>query len=403
MEKICTYCVQRCLQKFHPSSTVRQIRLHIKSYSTNSTDPNKKGTMRAWQIHQYGGNEELTLSDSVTIPKIKDPRGILINIHAASINPIDCHMRAGYGSTAMNAIRQKTIFPTNGGEFPLILGRDFSGEVVETGRDVRKFQRGDEVWGTVFASKQGCLADYTIAQEHEISLKPSIITHTSASSIPYVACTVSAAFTEFGGLRENSLKDKRVLIYGGSGGIGTFAIQLMKAFGAEVATICSTDAVELVTSLGADVVIDYTKQDVRQELANMEKFDIILDSFGKEKTGYSMEFLKSSKCNDSKYITLKHPFLKNIDDYGIPVGLLRSLSDAAIDISLGLRKGISHRWAIYLPKGKALERYAKLVDDDQIIPVIDKVFQFEDVPSAFEKVEQGHARGKTVIQMVKEK
>lgn len=96
MEKICTYCVQRCLQKFHPTSKVRQIRLHIKSYSSNSTDLNKKGTMRAWQIHQYGGNEELTLSDSVTIPKIKDPKGILINVHAASINPIDCRMRGKF-------------------------------------------------------------------------------------------------------------------------------------------------------------------------------------------------------------------------------------------------------------------------------------------------------------------
>lgn len=400
MKRIYTYCVRRCLlQSKFTAEYSRNIRRNISS----TPRLNKmKGSMQAWQIHRYGGNDELVLSRSVSIPKMKSPNDVLIKVHAASINPIDCRMRDGYGSTALNAIRQKSAFPRQGKEFPLVLGRDFSGEVVEIGKKVGKFRPGDQVWGTVFSSKQGCLAEYTVAEDHEVSRKPSSISHTEASSIPYVACTVTSALSIMGSLKESSIRGKRVLVFGGSGGIGTFAIQLLKSYGADVTTTCSTDAIQLVSSLGADAVIDYKTQDIKEELSKMERFDIILDSFGKEITGYAENFLRSSKTADSRYITLKHPFLQNFDDLGIVGGGIKSLAVAASDTIMGLQKGISHRWAVYLPMGKALDRISELVDDDQIIPVIDKVFPFEDVPAAFEKVEKGHARGKTVVQLVEE-
>lgn len=356
--------------------------------------------MKAWQIHQYGGNENLILSNLVRIPKVQDPTDILVQVHAASINPIDCEMRGGYGSTLLNALRTKSIVGRSGGELPLILGRDFSGVVIETGKGVRKYKPGDQVWGTVFASKPGSHAEYTVATEKEISLKPRSLSHTEASSIPYVACTTIVALCNVGELKEKNTPGKRILIHGGSGGVGTFAIQLMTAWGADVVTTCSTDAVELVTSLGADIAIDYKTQNIQEELSNMEKFDVILDSFGKKKTGYSMNSLKP--CRNAKYVTIKHPFLKNFDNYGVPGGAIKSVADAAFDTIKGLQKGISHRWAVYVPNGKALGMIAQMVDNDLIVPVIDKVFQFDEVQAAFEKVEQGHGRGKTVIQIVKD-
>lgn len=360
-----------------------------------------KGTMKAWQIHQFGGIEKLMFSNTVGMPQIKVPNDILVQVHAASINPIDCEMRGGYGGTLLGVIKNKSLF-NSGREvlLPLILGRDFSGVVVEAGKGVKKYKPGDQVWGTVFASKPGCLAEYTIATENEISHKPTSITHTEAGSIPYVACTSMSALCMVGELSEKNTIGKRVLIHGGAGGIGTFAIQLMKAWGAHVTTTCSTDAIQLVTSLGADVAVDYKTQNVQKELASMEKFDFILDSFGKEKTGYSMDYLKPYK--KSMYITLKHPFMKNFDNYGLPGGAMKTVADAAFDTIKGLQKGINLRWAVYVPNGKGLGKIAKMVDKDLIKPVIDKVFQFDEVKAAFEKVEQGHGRGKTVIEIVKQ-
>lgn len=357
--------------------------------------------MKAWQIHQYGGNEELSLSATARIPSIQSPKDILVEVHAASVNPIDVNMRDGYGRKLINTMRRGFGTIPSGAEFPLTLGRDFSGVIKETGRGVSRFKPGDEIWGALASHRQGTHAQYTIAGETEISPKPTSISHVEAASIPYVATTTWSALCTAGELTENNTALKRVLIHGGSGGIGTFAIQLMKAWQANVTTTCSTDAVDLVRSLQADTIIDYKSCDVARELAKLEKFDVILDPLGGETPSFSVDLLKS--WTNAKYVSLVMPLLPSTDKYGIPGGLIQSATDLSFNVLKGFSRGRSYRWGLFMPNGNALRKVAKLVDSGDIRPVIDEVFSLEELPRAFEKVGQKHGRGKTVIDMMKEK
>ncbi|XP_061171258.1 reticulon-4-interacting protein 1 homolog, mitochondrial-like [Saccostrea echinata] len=354
-----------------------------------------RGVMRAWQIRRYGGNDELTWSESVRVPRIIHPEDVLVNVTAASLNMLDIRMRGGYGHAMLNAIRNKDRLHAPQSEFPLILGRDFSGTVLKTGMRVKKFKVGDKIWGTVSPFRQGSHAEFTVTSESHVSPRPHNLSDVEAASLPYVVSTVMTALCDVGELRENNTANKRALIYGGSGGIGTFAIQLMKAWGAIVTTTCSTDAVPLVTSLGADHVIDYKTQNVQQELMSMKGYDLILDIHGG--VDFSFDLLK--KWNNSKFVTIKTPFLQKTDEYGILPGLLRSGANLTANVLQGFKDGRSYRWAMFKPSSKHLQTVKQMVEKEEIKPVIDTVFPFEKADKAYEKLEEGHARGKIVINM----
>ncbi|KAK3597300.1 hypothetical protein CHS0354_010931 [Potamilus streckersoni] len=351
--------------------------------------------MSAWQIFQYGGNEELTQTTTARVPNILKPTDLLIEIHAASVNPIDTMMRGGYGKAMINLLRQGLWNQAGGTEFPLILGRDFSGVVMETGKGVTRYKPGDEVWGAIATQRQGTHAQYCIVGQSEISHKPKSLSHIEAASLPYVAVTTWTALCLVGELTQKNAQNKRVLIHGGAGGLGTFAIQLMKTWGAEVTTTCSTDAVGLVQSLGADVVIDYKTQDVQSELQRISGFDVVLDPLGGKIPSFSVDLLKGWR--NSKYVSLVTPVLSSTDKFGIPLGLLTTATNFGTNIIRGFINGRSYRWALFIPNGNALGQIAKLVDNGKIEPVIDKVYTFDQVPDAFQKVEEKHGRGKTVI------
>ncbi|KAK7108875.1 hypothetical protein V1264_016535 [Littorina saxatilis] len=351
--------------------------------------------MEAWQIHQYGGNEELTFSDVARPASIKGPNDLLIKVHAASINPIDIKMRGGYAAKALNLLRKQC--GKKGSEFPLILGRDFSGVVVETGRAVKKYKPGDEVWGALNGFRQGSHTQFTVAGESEISKKPKTLTHTEAASIPYVAATSWTALCTVGELRERNALGKRVLIQGGAGGIGTFSIQLLKAWGADVTATCGPDAVDLLYSLGADTVVDYTTTDATTELSRMPPFDFVLDAVGGKTTEDSFDLLK--QWTNAKLVTLVTPLFKNIDSMGFVPGTAQAAFSLGTNLLRGLTAGRSYRWAIFLANGKALGRVSQLVDSGQIRPIVEKEFPFTEMPAAFEKVERGHNRGKTVVKV----
>ncbi|XP_013403346.1 reticulon-4-interacting protein 1 homolog, mitochondrial isoform X2 [Lingula anatina] len=353
------------------------------------------GRMATWQIHRYGGNEELELTKTHRTPMIRNPDELLIEVHAASVNPIDVRMRAGYGSSILNFYRRLRCSLSSGSEFPLSLGRDFSGVVVATGVGVRRFKPGDEVWGALGAQRQGAHAEFTVSSESEISLKPKRLSHIEAASIPYAAMTTWAAVSTIGGLNEHNTAGKRVLIYAGSGGVGTFAIQLLKAWGAEVTTTCSTDAVPLLLSLGADNVIDYNTQNVTEELTRLSGFDLVLDTLGGQVTKEAQQYLNTWR--NASVVTVVHNFLRNGDTLGVPAGFVKSGTELACKNIQFFQSGQSLRWAVFMPNGEALERIATLVDQEQISPVIEKIYGFEELPEAFDKVSSGHARGKTVI------
>ncbi|KAM6906568.1 reticulon-4-interacting protein 1 homolog, mitochondrial-like [Lycodopsis pacificus] len=359
------------------------------------------GCMSAWVIDQYGTNGVLKYTEEVPVPTVSSPSEVLIQVHAASLNPLDTSMRGGYGAKLLKLRRDPMSVMDSDSEFPLILGRDVSGVVVDCGSEVTHVVPGDEVWAAVPPWKQGSLAEFVTLTEYEVSHKPKLLNHTEAASIPYVANTALSALVNAGGLCRDSSSNKRVLITGGSGGVGTFSIQLLKAWGAHVTVTCSQNAEGLVRGLGADEVVDYTAGDSLEQLEMMERFDVILDNVGGETEQWAMGLLKP--WSGAKYVTLVTPLLLNTDSLGLLDGMFQagfSLQCKAIQNIIS--SGVFYRWGFYAPDGPALDEVSKLVDAGKILPVVEAQFPFTQVPQAFQKLENGHARGKTVVRVAEE-
>ncbi|XP_069866281.1 reticulon-4-interacting protein 1, mitochondrial [Dipodomys merriami] len=382
--------VVACLwrSKAVPKSLIRRI----------STTSPRNSVMPAWVIDKYGKNEVLRFTENMMLPVINYPNEVIIKVHAASVNPIDVNMRSGYGATALNMKRDPLHIGTRGEEFPLTLGRDVSGVVMECGLDVKYFKPGDEVWAAVPPWKQGTLSEFVVVSGNEVSFKPKSLTHTQAASLPYVALTAWSAINKVGGLNDKNCIGKRVLILGASGGVGTFAIQIMKAWGAHVTAVCSQDASELVKKLGADDVVDYKCGSVEEQLKSLRPFDFILDNVGGSTEKWALNFLK--KWSGATYVTLVTPFLLNMDRLGIADGMLQTGVTMGTKALKHFWQGVHYRWAFFMASGLYLDEISELVDAGKIQPVIEQTFPFSKVPEAFLKVERGHARGKTVINVI---
>lgn len=362
------------------------------------SSPSRLQSMSAWVIDEYGSSGLLRHTEDISIPTINFAHEVMIKVSAASLNPLDLNMRGGYGAALLNLRRDPLSLINSFDEFPLILGRDLSGVVVDCGSGVTHFAPGDEVWAAIPPWKQGSLAEYVTLTEYEVSYKPKSLSHIEAASIPYVANTALSALVNAGGLcKENSL-NKRVLITGASGGVGTFSIQLLKAWGAHVTVTCSQNAEGLVRGLGADEVVDYTAGDVAEQLEIMERFDVILDNVGGDTEEWAMRLLKP--WSGAKYVTLVSPLLLNTDSMGLLDGTLHAgltLHNKAFQNITS--SGVFYRWAFYAPDGPVLDEVSRLVDAGKILPVVEAQFPFTQVPQAFHKLEQGHARGKTVVKV----
>lgn len=374
--------------------TTGYVRRHLSSSSKLHS------SMSAWVIDQYGTNEVLNFTEEYTTPSVNFDSEVLIQVHAASVNPLDISMRGGYGAKVLKLRRDPMSLVQNGGsEFPMVLGRDLSGVVVDCGSGVTQFKPGDEVWAAIPPWKQGSLAEFVTLTEYEVSHKPRSLSHAEAASIPYVAATALSALVNAGGLCRDNCTGKRVLLIGGSGGVGTFSIQLLKAWGAHVTVTCSHNAEGLVRGLGADEVVDYLAGDVASQLDQMERFDVVVDSVGGDTELWAMGLLKP--WSGAKFVTLVSPLLVNTDAMGLLEGGVRSgltlHSKAAQNM---VCSGIFYRWAFYAPDGPALDHVTALVDAGKILPVVETCLPFSQVPQAFLKMERGHARGKTVVTVV---
>ncbi|XP_054651388.1 reticulon-4-interacting protein 1 homolog, mitochondrial isoform X2 [Dunckerocampus dactyliophorus] len=327
-----------------------------------------RNVMPAWVIDKYGGNDVLRLSKNASFPVISYPNEVIVKVFAAGLNPIDVSMRGGYGAATLSMKRDPLNINQTGMEFPLTLGRDVSGVIMECGLDVKYFRERDEVWAAIPPWKQGSLAEFVVLSANEVSLKPKSLSHTEAAAIPYVATTAWSALVNTGGLNKDNCANKRILILGGSGGVGTFAIQMLKAWGAHVTVTCAQNAERFVRELGADHVVDYTTGPVEVPLAALEKFDLVLDNIGGDTERWALNLLKP--WSGAKYVTLVTPFLQNTDTLGVADGMLQTAATVT---------------------SKALKIHA----------VVEETFSFAQVPQALEKVEKGHARGKTVVQIKK--
>lgn len=350
--------------------------------------------MKAWQAHNFAGIDSVLLEE-VRVPQLKSPNEVLVKIHAASVNPLDVAMLDGYGRNVIDVLRTLQYFPGSTERFPVILGRDFSGEIVAVGHGVKNFNVGDEVWGATMAGRQGSHAEYTTVPASIISKKPKKKSHVEAASLPYAGLTAWAGIRTVGNLSRLTTRNKRCLVLGASGGVGTFAVQLLKAWDGLVTATCSTSAVEMVSNLGADNVVDYTAPDFEAQLLNGPRFDFILDCVGSHQGLSPTKLLHRGRL--STYVTVVSPVLRNTDEMGLLSGMALSACQAVQLTVKELADGRSARWAFFCTNADALREIAALVDLGKVTPVVSTTYPFVETLMAYHKIKEGHARGKIVI------
>ncbi len=320
--------------------------------------------MKAIIYHQYGSPDVLQLQD-MDKPVVRDD-AVLVKIRAAAANPYDWHFMRGEPYFMRLFIGLRT--PKANG-----LGVDFAGQVEAVGKDVTQFHPGDEVFGVC----NGAFAEYLCTPENELALKPTNLTFEQAAAVPLAAVTALQGLRDTGQLQP----EQKVLIIGASGGVGTFAVQIAKVFGAHVTGVCSTRNLELVRSLGADHVIDYTQEDFTQ---SGQKYDLIFQLAGTRSPSHCRRALTSKG----------RLVLSSGDSDGRWIGPIDRLIKAA-----ALSPFVSQTLSSLNTKRskKDLPYLTELIEAGKVTPVIDRTHSLGEVPEALRYLEQGHARGKVVI------
>ncbi|MFD5340685.1 NADP-dependent oxidoreductase [Streptomyces hawaiiensis] len=333
--------------------------------------------MRAFLVERYGREAGLRAGE-VPDPEV-GANDVLIRVRAASINPLDRMIRDG---------EMKTILPY---KVPFILGNDLAGVVIAVGRAVTRFAVGDEVYARPDKDRIGTFAELIAVHQDDVAIKPSTLTMEEAASLPLVALTSWQVLVE----RAHLQPGQKVLIHAGSGGLGTIAIQLAKHLGAHVATTTSTANVDLVKSLGADVVVDYRKQAFETVLHD---YDLVLDSLGGETLSKSLDVLKPG----GEVISVAGP---PDAAFGRELGANPVVRLVMSALSFRIRRRARRRRVTYSflfmkAGGDQLRELTPLVDAGTIRPVVDTVFPFDATREALEYVEAGRAKaGKVVVRM----
>jgi len=304
--------------------------------------------MKAAIIQDYNAPVEIA---EVAKPQLKDD-SVLIKVHAASLNPIDNILRAGY---------MKDFIPLT---FPHVMGYDVAGEVVEVGKDVHSVKVGDAVFARPNQDDAGAIAEFARIKENELAIIPANVSHTDAASVPLAGLTAWQALITKGGLK----KGNKVLIHAGSGGVGTYAIQIAKHFGAHVATTTSAKNADLVRGLGADLVIDYKTRNFEEELSD---YDLVIDMLGGDTLARSFKVLKKG-------------------------GALISIKGQDSD-GLAATYGVRFESFFMSPDGKMLAELGALISAGIVKPVIDSVFAMDQAAAAYDRLATGRAVGKIVI------
>ena len=332
--------------------------------------------MKAFVLDRYGKKGALRPAE-VPVPALRDDE-VLVQVHAAGVNLLDSKIRDG---------EFKLILPYR---LPLVLGHDVAGVVVKVGPRVQQFKLGDEVFARADDFRIGTFAEFVPVKEASLALKPKGLTMEEAASIPLVALTAWQALVE----KANLKKGQKVFIQAGSGGVGTFAIQLAKHLGATVATTTSAANVALVKSLGADVVIDYKSQDFEEVLRDC---DVVLNSQDGKTLEKSLHVLKRG----GKLITISGPpdpdFGKEIGASGFVKLVMRLLSSGIRRKARG--RGVGFSFLFMRANGSQLREIARLFDAGVVHPVMDRVFPFESTNEALAYVEAGRAKGKVVVKI----
>jgi NADPH:quinone reductase-like Zn-dependent oxidoreductase len=274
------------------------------------------------------------------------------------------------------------------GEFPIRLGRDAAGLIEAVGSAVRSFRPGDRVFT---APTGAAMAEKIKVNAAEVAHVPGNLDFIAAASIPFVAMTAWNALVNQSGISPLNAPEKRVAITRGAGGVGSFAIQLVKAWGGHVATTCSTGNTDFVRGLGADVVIDYRRQRVADELRDYDaalngSFDLEQDLLAALKTGAN-----------ASYVTITSPKVRLADEFGLKEGFRRAEEILAGIQEAQRRLGRRYYWGFMKPDGAALGEVAALIAAGRIRPIVDRAYPAAEIVAAHEYCESGQARGKIVI------
>lgn len=313
--------------------------------------------MKAVEIDRYGGTGEMVVRETA-IPEITDGR-LLVRVFSAGVNPKDVMVRKG----------KFKLF--SGRQFPKIPGYDFAGEVVRLGKNVRKFSTGDFVYGMLNGWRGGAYAEYVAANASGTALKPVTLDFDRAAAVPLAAQTALQALRNRGKI----MPGDHVCVNGASGGVGTFAIQIAKSFGAVVTSVCSHRNIELCAELGSDKTMDYTVNPIEQ---TNERFDIFFDVFGNK------SFKKTA-----------HLLNRN----GVYISTVPSPANIFLHMASFLKSGKKSKFVAVKSNTGDLEYLADLADKGEVMPVMDSIYPLDRVRDAHEYIEKKRARGKVVLKI----
>jgi NADPH:quinone reductase-like Zn-dependent oxidoreductase len=325
--------------------------------------------MKSFVLNSYGGPENLELTD-VDQPVPGDDE-VLVRVRATSVQPYDWHLMRGepYAARLIGDLGLRTP--------PIrVLGADIAGEVEAVGGNVTEFRPGDEVFAM---PKQGGFGEYVCVPEHELAPKPQSLSFEQAASVPLAAGTALIGLRDVGRVKPG----QKVLVNGASGGVGTFGVQLAKALGAEVTGVCGTRNVDLVRSLGADEVVDYTVADFTR---GGQRYDIVLDCAGSR----SFAACRRVMAAEGTFVLVGGSGGRWLQPMGHMV--------AALALAPLVSQRVAMADVIGYPDTKHnLITLTEFIENGNVKPVIDRTYSFAEIPAAIEYQEQGHASGKVVV------
>lgn len=335
--------------------------------------------MKAFALTRYGKTNSVAAVEHAQ-PNLRDD-DVLVQIHAASVNPLDLKIRNG---------ELKPLLPY---KLPVVLGNDLAGIVVKIGPRVRGFKPGDAVYAKPRQDRIGAFAEYLALNENDVAPKSERLDMTEAASLPLVALTAWQALV----VKARVQPRQKVLIHAGSGGLGSIAIQLAKHLGATVATTTSAKNAGWVTDLGADVVIDYKTQDFADELSG---YDLVLDTQGGATLAKSLQVLKPGGAVISVAGPPDPGFAREFGANWFLVQAMRALSFSIR--RKAKRRSVTYSFLFMTANGEQLRELSALVDAGAIRPIIDRIFPFDDTLEALAYVESGRSKGKVVVTMIDE-
>jgi NADPH:quinone reductase-like Zn-dependent oxidoreductase len=331
--------------------------------------------MKSFIVDRYGKKSALRAAD-VPAPELGENE-VLVQVHAAGVNLLDSKIRDG---------EFKLILPY---KLPLVLGHDVAGVVVRVGSGVRQFKPGDEVYSRPDDFRIGAFAEFIAIKEDSVAHKPKSLSMEEAASIPLVGLTAWQALVE----KANLKKGQKVFIQAGSGGVGTFAIQLAKHLGAFVATTTSAANIDWVKRLGADVVVDYKKDDFEKVL---DDYDVVLNSQDATTLEKSLRILKPG----GKLISISGPPDPNFAEQISSPWFVESMRLLSFGIRRkAKRRNVSYSFLFMKANGLQLSAITSLIESGAIRPVIDRAFPFESTNEGMAYVESGRAKGKIVVRV----